>query len=30
LGMDPDTEIHDRLNRPYRITEGIPLTKLYQ
>jgi hypothetical protein len=29
LGIDPASEIHDRQNRPYRISEGTPLTALF-
>lgn len=29
LGIDPKTWIHDRLNRPFALVEGQPLTKLF-
>lgn len=28
LGVHPQTEVHDRLGRPYRIAEGAPLAPL--
>jgi hypothetical protein len=29
LGIDPATEIHDRENRPYPISDGTPVTSLF-
>jgi hypothetical protein len=29
LGIDPDSEVHDRERRPYRITEGKPVSALF-
>jgi hypothetical protein len=29
LGIAADSEIHDRTGRPYRITEGMPVTGLF-
>jgi arylsulfatase A-like enzyme len=29
LGIDPDSEIHDRERKPYRITEGRPVTAVF-
>jgi arylsulfatase A-like enzyme len=29
LGIDPDSQIHDRERRPYAITEGRPVTALF-
>jgi arylsulfatase A-like enzyme len=29
LGLSPDREIHDRDGRPYRISEGTPVTALF-
>jgi uncharacterized protein (DUF1501 family) len=29
LGLPPETEITDRLNRPMRISEGRPLARLF-
>lgn len=29
LGLDPGTEIHDRLGRPYRLADGQPITGLF-
>jgi hypothetical protein len=29
MGIDPDSEVHDRERRPYRITEGRPVTALF-
>ncbi len=29
FGLPPDAEIHDRENRPYRISDGRPLTGLF-
>jgi hypothetical protein len=29
LGIDPDIEVHDRLNRPIRLVTGQPITPLY-
>ena len=29
LGIPPDSLIHDRQNRPHRISEGRPLVELF-
>jgi uncharacterized protein (DUF1501 family) len=29
FGIDPATEIHDQLGRPYRIAEGHPVAGLF-
>ncbi len=29
FGLDPETEIHDRTGRPYRLADGQPLTTLF-
>jgi hypothetical protein len=29
LGLPPETEIHDRQNRPHRITDGQPVVELF-
>ena len=29
LGLDPETEVHDRLNRPVRLVTGEPIAPLY-
>jgi hypothetical protein len=29
FGLPPDSEIHDRENRPHRLTEGKPVLKLF-
>jgi uncharacterized protein (DUF1501 family) len=29
MGIDPESEIHDREKRPYRITEGKAVTSLF-
>ena len=29
LGIAPDSEVHDRAGRPYRITDGTPVTALF-
>jgi hypothetical protein len=29
LGLAPDLDIHDQEGRPHRITEGIPITRLF-
>jgi hypothetical protein len=29
LGIDPDIEVHDRLNRPIRLVTGQPIAPLY-
>jgi uncharacterized protein (DUF1501 family) len=29
LGISPESEIHDRTGRPYRICEGTPITALF-
>ena len=29
LGLDPATEIHDRLGRPFKLAEGTPMTGVF-
>jgi len=29
FGIDPATEIHDTLGRPYRVAEGRPIAELF-
>jgi hypothetical protein len=30
LGVDPDTEVRDVLNRPVRLNAGQPILRLFQ
>jgi hypothetical protein len=30
LGVDPETEIRDSLNRPWRLNSGRPIQALFQ
>jgi hypothetical protein len=29
LGLDPASEIHDRLGRPFKLAEGRPITGIF-
>ena len=29
LGLDPQTEIHDRLGRPFKLAEGRPMAGVF-
>ena len=30
LGIDPETEIHDKLNRPHAISRGKPIREVFE